>query len=312
MRISKPSKKYGISAAPSQAKDDKSPGAYNLVRFVALHWDDMMLSTMKSALSPDHLADLGALDDPDFDILTTHFKFMVSCVKQFSEFALLSKSFPWRFQLLCDPSSEVVAATLQAMKEEWAFLLEVEKNPRLHQKYPLNLMSQLRWFIYREVMTFAEEAGWKATDALVDLAKAWFSDPQSTLGCEECFRQVRAAESRHATSKEASPEKIQAVCIKSINARYADFELTNVESSDYHGIRPGMFMKRSVFDCSKASATDTGLSNFNQIMKASTISPHHLSRKSLNMWQAYKATGGNTQHWWTAQLMRSGQATLGL
>lgn len=70
---------------------------------------------------------------------------------------------------------------------------------------------------------------------------------------------------------------------------------------------PGQYMKRAVFDCSRASANDTGVANFNQIMRTTTVSPHHLSRKSLSMWEAYKMTNGNVQHWWTAQLVRSHQ-----
>jgi hypothetical protein len=157
-------------------------------------------------------------------------------------------------------------------------------------------------------MTVAEEEGWVVTSKLVELARAWFADPCSTLGCEDCFRNLRLAEARHQTNKETSPEKIQACAIKALNERYSEFELAEVKPCDYHGIRPGMFMKRSVFDCSRASACDTGISNFNQIMKVTTVSPHHLSRKSLTMWEAYKVNDGKTEHWWTAQLLRSGQA----
>lgn len=262
---------------------------------------------MQSALSAEHLQDICYFESSE-DILTVHLKFLISVVKQFDEFAQIFRHFPWRFRLLTDDVPSVVEETVKEMELEWQFLLKLEENTKLHGKYPVNQMPFLRWFIYRECMTVAEEEGWVVTSKLVELARAWFADPCSTLGCEDCFRNLRLAEARHQTNKETSPEKIQACAIKALNERYSEFELAEVKPCDYHGIRPGMFMKRSVFDCSRASACDTGISNFNQIMKVTTVSPHHLSRKSLTMWEAYKVNDGKTEHWWTAQLLRSGQA----
>lgn len=291
-----------------QVKDDKCPGgSYGIMRFVATEWQDYLHQTLKNALLPQHLRDIIAFECSD-DVLTTHLMFLVAVLKHCDEFALIFRHFPWRFRLLCDQVPDVVARTLQEMKEEWNLLMGIEKNTMLHNKYPLKDMPFLRWFIYREIMTVAEELGWSASTTLVDLVKAWFPDPCSTLGCEDSFRQLRLAESRHQANKEVCPEKLQAVTIKSINSRYAAFETSELRPCDYHGIRPGMYMKRSVWDCSRANANDTGIQNFNQMIKSHTVSPHHLSRKSLTMWEAYKTTNGDAQHWWTAQLMRSGQA----
>ena len=292
----------------NQAKDDKTPGgSYAVMRYVATQWVELMLRIMQNALSPHHLQDIDSMECAE-DVLTTHLRFLISVLKQLDEFAQIFRHFPWRFRLLFDQVPAVVESTLKQMREEWEFLMVIEQNTVLHGKYPLNQMPFLRWYVYREVMTLAEERGWVASQDLVDLAKAWFSDPCSTLGCEDSFRALRMAEARHQNNKEVCPEKLQALTIKSINERYKEFELAELKSSDYHGVRPGTYMKRSVFDCSRASANDTGIANFNQIMKTTTVSPHHLSRKSLSMWEAYKMTNGNSQNWWTAQLVRSHQA----
>ena len=277
------------------------------MRYVATQWDDLLLRTMQSALSPAHLRDIVAFEGPE-DVLTTHLKFLISVVKQFQEYSVIFQHFPWRFRLLCDKVPAVVEDTLQKMKKEWEFLMEIEKSTALHTKFPLNQMPFLRWYVYRECMTYAEETTWKMSEGLLALASAWFSDPCSTLGCEDAFRSLRLAEKRHQNNKDVCPEKLQALTIKSINERYSEFQVAELTSSDYHGIRPGQYLKRAVFDCSRSSANDTGVAGFNQAMKSTTVSPHHLSRKSLRMWETYKMCNGQTQHWWTAQLVRAHQA----
>ena len=144
---------------------------------------------MQSALSAEHLQDICYFESSE-DILTVHLKFLISVVKQFDEFAQIFRHFPWRFRLLTDDVPSVVEETVKEMELEWQFLLKLEENTKLHGKCPVNQMPFLRWFIYRECMTVAEEEGWVVTSKLVELARAWFADPCSTLGCEDCFRNL--------------------------------------------------------------------------------------------------------------------------
>ena len=59
---------------------------------------------------------------------------------------------------------------------------------------------------------------------------------------------------------EVSVEQLMASAAKALNERYKEFAVPN--KLDFHGISPSQFLKRSVFDASRASATDTGLQKF--------------------------------------------------
>lgn len=272
-----------------------------------LKWQDLMLGTLKNALHQEHIEDIVASEASE-DVLTVHFRFLVSVLKHYQEFQQTLNHFPWKFQLLLDDDPAVVNSCLLKMQEEWTFLLTIEQEGDVHEKWPMNKLVFLRWMCYREVMTLAEESQFRMNPNLRALVAAWFPSPSSTLGCEEAFQKLRAAEGRHQNNKETCVEKLQALCIKTINQRYSKFEIEETTTSDYHGIRPGMFIKRSVFDCSRASATDTGISTFNSMVKTSTTAPNFLTRKSINIWEAVKATGGQVGNLWTAQLVRFSQA----
>ena len=132
------------------------------MRYVATQWVELMLRIMQNALSPHHLQDIDSMECAE-DVLTTHLRFLISVLKQLDEFAQIFRHFPWRFRLLFDQVPAVVESTLKQMREEWEFLMVIEQNTVLHGKYPLNQMPFLRWYVYREVMTLAEERGWVAS-----------------------------------------------------------------------------------------------------------------------------------------------------
>lgn len=292
-----------------QVQDDRSPGnTLKNMLFVSLKWDQLMLHTMQSSLNPQNVQDICSLianeDQPH--VLLVHFQFLINIVKSFGEFKMQYDHFPWKFAMLLEPSKQ--DDILASMKREWAFVLKLEESGNVHGTWPMKNLVFLRWYAYREVMSFAEERQWKMSPSLKNLVKAWFSDPSSTLGCENAFRQLRVAEARHQSGKEVAVEKLQALVIKSINEQYDKFETCKTTNGDYAQIRSNMYIKRAVFDASRATASDTGVASFNTLVKQSTVSPNHLSRKSLSLWEALQLTNGVVTNLWSAQLARPLQA----
>ncbi|CAE7449843.1 unnamed protein product, partial [Symbiodinium sp. KB8] len=173
-------------------------GTASLRRYVALEWPNLMLSTMQSGL--DHIKEiLGTLDQSQVsDVLRIHFKHLIATVQHFSEFALMFQNFPWRFALLLDADEAVVARTARECKEEWEFLLRQEELCADASKcFPLKDVPFVRWYAYREPMTFMEERRFKVDDDVRSLVRAWQADPSSTLGCEDSFRNLRTGERAH-------------------------------------------------------------------------------------------------------------------
>ncbi len=278
-----------------QVKDDKSPGNHTKIMFfIGCRWHELCLATFQSAVKDEHVRDiLATANDQDQadEILGIHFQFAISTVKRFWEFALLYQSFPWRFAMLLNPSTR--DQTLLEMKEEWEFLLSLEsKHAANLKKYPYSLLPHVKWCAYREIMTFADERGFGWGPELEKLILSWLPDPISTLGADEAFRQMRKAEREATMTGSTSPVQLQSVGIKAMQSRYQNFEGASLGPRDYSGISPGSFVKRSVFDSSRATASETKVPCFNNMARIDTISPHMLSRKCLNLWHTLKKTGG--------------------
>ncbi|CAK9104502.1 Uncharacterized protein SCF082_LOCUS48761 [Durusdinium trenchii] len=300
-----PTDEKAIMPRVLRVQDDRSPGnTLKNMLFVSLKWDQLMLHTMQSSLNLQNVQDICSLianeDQPH--VLLVHFQFLINIVKSFGEFKMQYDHFPWKFAMLLEPSKQ--DDILASMKREWAFVLKLEESGNVHGTWPMKNLVFLRWYAYREVMSFAEERQWKMSPSLKNLVKAWFSDPSSTLGCENAFRQLRVAEARHQSGKEVAVEKLQALVIKSINEQYDKFETCKTTNGDYAQIRSNMYIKRAVFDASRATASDTGVASFNTLVKQSTVSPNHLSRKSLSLWEALQLTNGVVTNLWSAQLAR--------
>lgn len=291
-----------------QVKSDVVPGAQpRIMMLMCTQWTEICRCTLESALNTQHLVDIiKNVEDPS-EILAIHIRFLVATTRRFLEFGLLYQAFPWRFFLLLSQDKELTESTLASMRVEWDFLLKVETSGQCYRKWPLNSIPHLLWFAYREVMTAAEESKWAMTEELQQRVQAYFPEPCSTLGADAIFRNQRFGETKN-MKNEVSVEQLMASAAKALNERYKEFAVPN--KLDFHGISPSQFLKRSVFDASRASATDTGLQNFNQMVRAPTISPHHLTRKSLNLWFALKSHFHKRDSFWTAQLVRSGQVLL--
>ena len=267
-----------------------------------------MLSTMQSGL--DHIKEiLGTLDQSQVsEVLRIHFKHLIATVQHFSEFALMFQNFPWRFALLLDADEAVVARTARECKEEWDFLLKQEELCADASKcFPLKDVPFVRWYAYREPMTFMEERRFKVDDDVRSLVRAWQADPSSTLGCEDSFRNLRTGERAHGGG-EIAPVQLQALSIKGVNERYHEnFTTVGVEPSQVHSIPVKTIVKPGIFSAKRATATDTGLPGFSQMVKETTVSPHNLTRKSMNLWKACKDRDGNLSNSWVAELVRPGQ-----
>lgn len=280
-------------------KDDKVRGQHTaVIRFIATQWPQLCNDTLRSALSPENLADIVSTTSDDQsaqEILTSHFKFLLSTLKRFLEFGLMYQHFPWRFVLVNDPAFR--DQTLVAMKKEWEFLLNFEENNKANlKKWPFSCLVHVKWYAYREVMTFCAQENWKWSPKLKALVDAWFPDPVSTLGADEVFRHMRQAEVRnHSTNGQTSPIQLQSVAIKAINGRYSGYETATLGPRDYGGIAPGAFVKKGIFDPSRGTASDTHLPSFNAMAKKDTMHPHSISRKALNLWQILQQTGGTNR-----------------
>ena len=276
-------------------RDDKVRGAHFAVMiFVATQWQTLCLNTFASAFAKEHLEDITAgaesVEEAN-EWLLELFNFAIATVKRFSEFQLLYLAYPWRFCLLLDPAFR--QSTLDDMAKEWTFLLKMEeRHAQDLKKYPFCLMPHLRWHCYREIMTFCAERSWKFSKDVFDLVAAWFPEVVSTLGADAVFRCMRDAERDTCKNGETSPIQLQSVAIKALDGRYDSFETPKLNQHDYAGIAPGTFVKRSVFDSSRASASDTNVPNFNAMCKAETMSPHMITRKCLNLWRTLMQTEG--------------------
>ncbi|CAJ1454454.1 unnamed protein product [Effrenium voratum] len=293
--------------AAEVAADTQPASHASLLRFVALQWTDLCLKTLRSALQGDHLSDIahdvrGDLE-LEHDLLSVHFRFTVATVRRFLEFSLIYQHYPWRCFLLLDEDPAVVEATLKGMQNEWEFVLAQEARLPNFGRWPWSEMPHLRRYAYRELMTFMEERRWSMTEEARALIHAWWPDPASTLGCEDVFRSLRAAEKK-AVNKQANPAQLQAVSIKAVNTRYSQYRTVECRPSDVHSIPATGCLRRTVFDPSRASASDTGLDGFAQLVRAKTPSPHHFVRKGLNLLQALKVAEGDTGSFWTAHLLR--------
>lgn len=298
-------------------RDVEADGNMHVLFFVATKWKSLCIKTFQSAFAPKSLDDIlagGFSDEEEADLLKVHLQFAVCTVKRFLEFSLLFESFPWAFHRILFDDVKIASDTLKNMQSEWQFLLRLEREtPKLHDKWPVKQINPLRWQVYREVMTFCEARSFSATDGVKlaemrELVAAWVPRPMSTLGCDAVFKELRSAETRHSTNKNVSVEQIQAVSVKAVNKRYEAFETIEPRAAEVQSITPGCFVKRTVFDASRATAACTGLPRFNVISKLPTPSPHFLSRRGLNLWQALKKSNGSTSNFWTSQLVRSAMA----
>ncbi|CAJ1352511.1 unnamed protein product [Effrenium voratum] len=293
----------------TEVKDDKSPGgSHRIQRYVALHWHSLCLRTWQNALSSQNLRELcsGLADAEEISaVLSSHFKFLTATLRRFLEFGLLYRHYPWRFFCLCDESPQVAQDTMADMKAEWQLLMKLEAVPGASATWPLKSVPIVRWQVYREVMTFAEERHWQVTKDLTDLISAWCADPSSTLGCEEVFRHLRLAERRHTSSSICVPQ-IQAVAIKGLNERYQKFETQPLEAEAISSVPVGSVIKPGIWSAERDSASDTGICRFNQLARSTVVSPHYLQRRSLNIWSTLKTQGDLTDSW-TSELVRPGQ-----
>ena len=289
----------------------------NVLHFVATRWTSLCLKTFEQAFLPQNVEDIVAgcfTEDEEGEVLMVLFKYATCTVKRFLEFSLLFDSFPWAFHRILFEDSATVSATLLRMKNEWEFLKKMEaQHSKLHSTWPVSQINPVRWQAYREVMTFCEERSFansgSALREMQELVRAWVPNPMSTLGCDKVFRELRAAEARHSSHKQTSVEQLQAVAVKAVNERYKDFETVQPRPADVHSVTPGCFVKKSVFDASRATAGDTGLPRFNAWSKLPTPSPHFLTRRGLNLWKALQNNEGATSNFWTAQLVRSAMVT---
>ena len=287
-------------------KSDVAPGAQpRVLRFMCTQWAELCRQALESSLGINHVRDVckGCDGDTEF-VVSVHLRFVIAVIRHFCEFGLLYQHFPWKFFLLLSGDRKLTDETLCEMKREWLFLLSLEKSGQCHRQYPCKMVPHLSWFAYREIMTACEEVGWQCTSDLRERVAAWFPEPCSTLGADAAFRHDRLGESKQ-QRQEISVEQLQAVSCKGLNERYKEFKTPT--DLDFNGIKPSQFIKKAVFDSGRACASDTGLVGFNSMIRAATISPHHLTRKCLNIWSAMKATDGCHTHFWTAQLARSGQ-----
>ena len=261
---------------------------------MATQWTALCIQTLQSALAKKHIEDIICdADDEEVasDRLQEHFKFAVCTLQRFTEFQLIYLSFPWRFFLLLDPAWR--ERVLKEMKAEWSFVLEMES---LHsgdlKKYPWSQLPHTRWYVYREVMTYAAERSFQWHEDIAALVAAWYPDPVSTLGADEVFRQMRSSERVVGKTGQASPIQLQSVAIKALEGKYQCFDTPQLSQRDYAGIEPGAFVKRGIFDSSRATASETGVAHFNSMCRADTMSPHMISRKALNLLHSLMKTGG--------------------
>ena len=269
-------------------------GAARLKRFMATKWEELVLSIMVSALAPQHLEDvLWNVEEVDAVLLATR------CGS--------SQVFPWRFFLVLDSDERLAQETLEEMKKEWQFLVsQEEKMMEASRFFPLSEIPFVRWRVYREVMTFCEERGWKLCHDVKALIESWQAWPQAAQsGCEEAFRHLRLAERKH--DGEAAPAQLQALSIKGLQQRYDAFELAPVNPSQIHAIPVKQTVKSAAFTAKRASGSDTGLPSFGALLKESTISPHNLTRRSINLWKMLKLKDGDLSLAWVAELIRTGQ-----
>ena len=289
---------------------DVKPGSQPiLMRYMCCQWMSLCRATLESSLRVENLLDvIKNCDDQSTEVLSVHLKFVISTLRHFMEFGLMYQHFPWRFFLLLSGDKALTQSTLLEMKEEWEFVKIIESKENL-RKYPYNSVPMIHWFVYREVMTAAEESKWECTPLLMERVQAWFPEPCSTLVADAVFRCQRLGETKQ-QKNEVSVEQLMATAIKGLNARYKSFNVVN--DLDFHGIKPSQFIKKSVFDASRSTATDTGIASFNAIARAPTVSPHHLTRKCLNIFDALKQSRGNWSSFWCAQLVRSGQVLWGI
>ena len=139
----------------AQVKGDVCPGAQpRMLRFMCTQWNELCRQTLESSLRLAHVADVcsGCEDDSDM-VLSVHFRFVIATMRHFCEFGLLYQHFPWRFFLLLSGDKKLTDATLAEMKNEWSFLLSLEKGGECHRQYPCKMVPHLSWFAYREIMT---------------------------------------------------------------------------------------------------------------------------------------------------------------
>ena len=201
----------GMSAQDSvQVAEDKTvDGSGRMLRYVATQWPKLVLSIMESALSPEHLDDIVWNVEETELLLSVHFRHAVATVRRLWEFQLLYQVFPWRFFMVLDADERLAQQTMNDMKQEWEFLIrQEEKTMNASKIFPLKEVPFLRWRVYREVMTFCEERGWKITKDVKALISSWQANPSSTLGCEDAFRHLRLGERRHGAG-EAAPSQLQ-------------------------------------------------------------------------------------------------------
>lgn len=263
------------------------------------------------------LNDIGNTTD-EFDTLQLHGAFLLKFVKHLHRFRQYHETIPYCCNVFLDLATEtdrkLARETLDIMRQQWIFIIEMEKK---HAKF-LKDIHFVRWQAFREIHTMAEEEQYCLSPKFLALVEAYFPGRQNTIGLEHTFGVLRDCESRHSRHKQGSNAQICAAAIRTTNNLFQD-EAKVVETN------PGMIaqvpatfsqaiLKKDCLSPCKTPLGECGLPNANEIIKAAETrtSAFMLVQKSLSQLKAHQIAFENdvtTDYLWVSGLMPEGSVT---
>ena len=154
------------------------------------------------------------------------------------------------------------AKVLQAFKEEWEVVMEMEASAST-SKLLHRLAPHVLWQVYRELACFLEQCSWQIVPEARNLIESWFPKLSFSANIEEQFNQMQDACKRGNKSQAAPMSNLSAVAVRSLSHGLLDGDGqapsikladTDWEGSSIRGLKQKIFQPETFTGSFLASA----------------------------------------------------------
>ena len=297
-------------------------------RVVMTEFQRYMGESIQNAFAATTLETMGCLPEyvgtnevPDvcteeFDVLQTHGKFLWKFLKHVDRFQQWHFMVPYCLNAFLDltTSTDKIAANkiLQQMKEEWTFVLAEEaKNSK-----SLHGVHHVKWQVYRELMTCAEEEDWQLTPRFVALVRSYLPGRQNTIGLEHTFGTLRDAETRHSKHKQASVAQVCATTIRTTNKLFKEINAIVEPTPGMIEAVPGTYsqaiLKKDCLHPCRTPVAECGIKHATEMLKnaENRTNAFNLIGKGLSQLRAHQLAfeqlSSKTDYLWVSSIIPEG------
>ena len=217
--------------------------------------------------------------------------------------------------LTTSTDTDLAKHVLQQMKLEWTFVLTMEaKGSKC-----LHGVHHLKWQVYRELMTCAEEEDWTLSARFLDLVHAYFPGRQNTIGLEHTFGALRDAETRHSKHRQASAAQLCATTIRTTNKLFKETNTIVEPSPSMIEAVPGSLsqamLKKDCLNPCRTPVGECGIKNVSDVLRSADnrTSAFNFVQKGLSQLRAHQLAFEKgmqrTDYFWVSGIVPEGCAT---